>query len=747
MNKAVAIFGLGVGLLSFSVWGDNGHSQDFELGVVSAQADAANSGTTIAINKDNFSTYFQESGDASYDQQNGVVNLIPDKSPNGVPVAGMTYLSGNMDMNKSFHLAGEIEIQPGFSGSTYSDGIVFAFRPGDPTQVGNPGAGIGVGGIKGAFGVVIDTYYNGVGEIGRSQSDPIVSPYISFFKNLSSPGLSSVSSNIIHSSYAKAMIDDRESHPQGLRYGDFKKGNLLPFTISYDGATKQMSYSLTTVDGRHYQGTHDFSQEVSGNTGMNLAISSGGEASQARVNLLVNSIQFSAMGVVNVDYIDEQTGTKLPESSTLKGGLNEMAYIKSASVIDTLRKQGYRLDQVAAPKSYDYDNATLPFGGTEDLSKLPYKDVLQEVKFYFKKDIADKIAVKINYVDADTHQSIAPSQQVSGTFGTSIPNLNQAITGYTADPANPTHLKFGALDESGKTLTEVTLKYHQNHSTSSGTPKMPGSPAAFQPIAPSQPTAIPSPDPTSDSRASSSSQPDESRPSLIAKRGAAVYTVKPIYLYRHADFNKSERKAFYAKKPRVNRPMFVVTDYARSKDGQLRYQVRDVNHKSRTAGKTGYITADSRFTLPVYYQGAHPIVTVINPEGVNRYAKKNLRHRTGHYRQGQVIPVQGITRHNLTTRFILADGQYMTANRKLVISGKHPFSKAVRVKKALNLYADPEFTHVQKQIGSGQTLAVNKTGYSQAATMQARGHKRYAVKGGYITANPDDVQIEKMTRS
>lgn len=78
-------------------------------------------------------------------------------------------------------------------------------------------------------------------------------------------------------------------------------------------------------------------------------------------------------------------------------------------------------------------------------------------------------------------------------------------------------------------------------------------------------------------------------PNYAAKEGAAVYAAKHIYLYKNATFKKSQRIVSYPKTKRVNRPMFVVTDYARSNGGALRYKVRDVNHKSKTAGKTGIL--------------------------------------------------------------------------------------------------------------------------------------------------------------
>lgn len=156
----------------------------------------------------------------------------------------------------------------------------------------------------------------------------------------------------------------------------------------------------------------------------------------------------------------------------------------------------------------------------------------------------------------------------------------------------------------------------------------------------------------------------------VAKKGTVVYATKKIGLYGNKNFTKQARKQWYSKKSRINRPMFVVTDYARSKNGHLRYQVKDVNHNSKTDGMKGYITANIDYTVPVYYAGLHKKITVINTQGINSYKNKNLTGKVTHYKRGQTLHVKKIIKHNLTTRFVLANGQYVTANKKLVIADK-----------------------------------------------------------------------------
>ena len=162
-------------------------------------------------------------------------------------------------------------------------------------------------------------------------------------------------------------------------------------------------------------------------------------------------------------------------------------------------------------------------------------------------------------------------------------------------------------------------------------------------------------------------------PNYAAVKGSAVYATKKIYMYKHGNFRKPQRIATYPKQKRIDRPMFVVTGYVRSNGGALRYKVRDVNHHSKTAGKRGYITANRKYVTRVYYQTVpkKKLITVINPKGVHAYKNKNLTKQIKHFKKGSHLRVKKIVKWNLTTRYQLTDGTYVTANKKLVIQGKY----------------------------------------------------------------------------
>lgn len=224
---------------------------------------------------------------------------------------------------------------------------------------------------------------------------------------------------------------------------------------------------------------------------------------------------------------------------------------------------------------------------------------------------------------------------------------------------------------------------------------------------------------------------------VAAPKGTVIYATKKIGLYRTATFTQKSRQRWYAKKSRQNRPMFVVTGYAKSKNGVQRYRVKDVNHHSRTAGKTGYVTANRAYTAPIYYATKHKTITVINPSGVNSYARKNLTGKQHHYRQGQTLTVKKIVRHNLTTRFVLSNGRYVTANKTLVQAGKVAPAKRVAAKGALNRYGTVQLTQRNRHYTrkSHATFVVRGWDYSNANNFNKGDTLRYRVAGGYISGN------------
>lgn len=316
-----------------------------------------------------------------------------------------------------------------------------------------------------------------------------------------------------------------------------------------------------------------------------------------------------------------------------------------------------------------------------------------------------------------------------------------SATDYWGDP-----VAFKAITVSGDrvdTSQPGTFNVIYTNSAKSGTTKV----VVKNRVTPPTPNPTPQPEPTPTPGPTPQPAPHPvitvEQTGTIAKKGEAVYVLKKIYLYKNKDFNHQQRLASYTKKPRINRPMFVVTNYAKSKNGHLRYVVRDVNHHSKTDGMKGYITASWHYVRPVYYHNSHQTLTVINPRGVNAYRNQNLTGKVKNYKQGTQLKVKGFVKHNLTTRYVLSNGDYITGNRKLVIAGNQKQPKQIKTKRTIYRYYNANFGKQIGKIKKGTILKVKKWEYSHQFSLQTFGAKRYQVAGGYVTANEKYVKVIK----
>lgn len=380
------------------------------------------------------------------------------------------------------------------------------------------------------------------------------------------------------------------------------------------------------------------------------------------------------------------------------------------------------------------------------------------IAYYLPYEVAQTAAATtVEYVD-EKGAAIHASQTITGTVGKEFDlaanAYKLAIPGYKFSKYEPTQT--GKLSDQAQTVKLVYTK-----DATPVTPNTPVTPTPSNPVNPSTPNnpvtprtpttpvtpTTPSSTPTNGNKADQPGTKVETgleaqASGKVVKKGTAVYSLNKIYLYKNATFKKAQRMAGYVKKPRVNRPMFVVTDYARSANGRLRYKVRDVNHHSNTDGWRGYITANWNYVRPVYYQSKHQTLTVINPLGVNAYKNRNLTSKVKNIKQGTVLKVHGFVRHNLTTRYLLSNGNYITGNRKLVKMGRHQQPKRLVVKKTINRYGDVNFTKRNGHFKKGTKLTIKKVTFSHEFSRTRTGVQRYVVNGGYVTASPKFVTVK-----
>ncbi|WP_282802592.1 DUF5776 domain-containing protein, partial [Secundilactobacillus kimchicus] len=151
-------------------------------------------------------------------------------------------------------------------------------------------------------------------------------------------------------------------------------------------------------------------------------------------------------------------------------------------------------------------------------------------------------------------------------------------------------------------------------------------------------------------------------------KNMAVIMNKGGYLYSTSELSQIGR-VHYKAGNRQKRPMFVVEEIIR-RGNQVIYKVRDVNKRfansnPKTNGKRGYIVADKNI-VNAYYSGKAKQFRVINRHGINTYKQLNLTQKTKHVRFGQTIQVVAKKKHNMTYRYRLGNGSWITANKKLV---------------------------------------------------------------------------------
>jgi len=236
----------------------------------------------------------------------------------------------------------------------------------------------------------------------------------------------------------------------------------------------------------------------------------------------------------------------------------------------------------------------------------------------------------------------------SNSGGTVLPPADPNSLTITNVPANSTVLHLRVLvypePEDNPAITYIqnyTVKLHPASTSSAA-------------------TTTPATDSSSKDTTPIVSQPDKAKP-----ENKIVYVTKKIGLYKSPTFTSKARVCWYNQATRTNRPMFKVIGYARSKNGLLRYKVKDVTPNAKTYGQIGYITANDNFAGNAYYQTKTKKIKVLR--GLNSYKTQALTGKQVHYRKNQVIRVKKLVTHNLTTRYQLPNGRYVSANKRLVI--------------------------------------------------------------------------------
>ena len=289
---------------------------------------------------------------------------------------------------------------------------------------------------------------------------------------------------------------------------------------------------------------------------------------------------------------------------------------------------------------------------TSNTSDRKYRKITSVSSFTPFSSVYTIKPLTINFVDTDG-QSIDHSMTFdfpdnSDKLENALLDATPTVDGYTFSSA--------AVTTGSDDNPAVTYTFTKNTSDSGSGNESSGSESS------SSATSSTDSDNLSDSSsADSTSDSTTSTATKVSVSKILVYATRKIGLYKTVNFTKNNRIRWYQKQPRTKRPTFTVIGYVRTKAGTLRYKVKT------TSGQTGYITANTDYVGYTYYQTTPKKVTVINAKGINAYRKVNLTSKARHYRKGTVLKVKAVKQHGITTRLILTNGTYITANKTMVL--------------------------------------------------------------------------------
>lgn len=293
------------------------------------------SSESVKVTRDNFLTYFTLNGKARWDPAVGEV-IFTDQ----MKQASAVTLKDKFDVNYNFQIKGEAWL--GDQNQRRADGIAIGFHQGAASEVGGDGWNMGIGHLKEGFGFKFDTFDNS----NTEQVDPDVDtmssdgslqpeflppsaatpksknydykPFGAFMRNQdyyhSSLGKPARIENNIAVTDLGSVPADR---PKLLPVNDLAAGQYIPFTIIYDGTSKEMIVTADFPSGT-MQWKRNVADWIGSATELSVIISaSTGDPFDTRQKLKFESFEY----VANADLVfDANGGSPAPSSINARVG-------------------------------------------------------------------------------------------------------------------------------------------------------------------------------------------------------------------------------------------------------------------------------------------------------------------------------------------------------------------------------------------------------------------------------------------
>ena len=341
------------------------------------------------VTKENFESFFQEGGTASYDKSTGTIKLTEDVSGQ----AGNAYLRFKIDPNEDFTFTGKVDIGDKYEGKTVGgraggDGVGFVFHTGNVDKLGQSGASIGMGGINAAFGFKLDSWHN-TSTPNASQNAPADPKY----------GGNAWRSNAFGAFYSSNNAGKVTTISNATALNPAPNGQWVDFKINYSGSKKEFTVTYgtqtwTTKIAKNSTSMSVESRNALADSNATYALSfvgsTGSGTNLQRVQ--IERFEFTAPQIVHVKYVDEQ-GNELASNTAVPGERNEVVNLNNIKslqkTITQLQAKGYKLKTVDNNKADRYNagnnTVTLRAGG-------------QLLKYVFAPDIKEPALTPVNNI-------------------------------------------------------------------------------------------------------------------------------------------------------------------------------------------------------------------------------------------------------------------------------------------------------------------------------------------------------------
>lgn len=202
----------------------------------------------LTVDYSNYHESFAQIGDAynKFEPKKSVQTLTENHSWQ----RGAMALKNPVRMDSNFLLRVSVNLGNKSSKQGGADGISFFFHPGSVWELGSNGNGMGIGGVKGAFGFKLDTYYNDKKDAEKGAKkgmgyspDPVKFKDKSFGAFVNSQGVDTqgVEDPTVQNGYSQVIL----RNPQPQRIPQPSRNIYRDLILYYNATSKELLVTYT----------------------------------------------------------------------------------------------------------------------------------------------------------------------------------------------------------------------------------------------------------------------------------------------------------------------------------------------------------------------------------------------------------------------------------------------------------------------------------------------------------------------